>query len=114
MSYIKQQNKDYTDFCKKYKRTLWAVQCRIIKICRERNLEVNKILHHDLITKFDNNNKQRIQKANFEFENKKLQNKLLESLINSNNSNNILNAILDKITQIETRLYNIEKQFSSF
>ena len=105
------ESPDYSEFGTNNKRSLWAIQCRIIKICREKNFIESDYVSDVSIKKFDKTNEKRAKKEELDFENKRLQNRLLESLIDSSDLFKKLDKVLEKMSLIDQRLELIESYY---
>jgi hypothetical protein len=98
-------------------RSEWAVKCRVIKICNSKSMnpidvnisdnEVNK--YNELY--LSNNISNKTDRSEIT-ETNRINNKLLESVIDSNNFHmklfSKMDTLLEKITHIEKRLFIIE------
>lgn len=90
-------------------RSNWAVECQVIKYCKDHHLNpVDFSITDESVSKYDAKSKSANQKAELEIEEKRLHIQALNSLMNLTEIKSILIDLRDRVTEIEKTL-NIDR-----
>jgi len=83
-------------------RSTWAVECQVIKYCRENSIDpLEYSISEESLQKYDSKNKVSAQKAQLEIEEKRLHIRALTSLLDLSEIKSLLVNINERLTRLE-------------
>lgn len=98
---------DYHELAVSLQRSLWAVECQVMKYCDEKDIDPLSVgITQQKVDRFKSKKKKDSEKQTIEFENKLLQNKLITALID-------FTDIYKRLDRIELNLCSINRKLDS-
>ncbi len=98
-----ESDKNYIELARKLGRSLWAVECQVIKLSRERGQKPeDNMIAEASVEKYDLVNKSKAEKASLELDEKRLHVRALNALLDLTDIKATLRQILQRLDELES------------